>query len=230
VIDRIAAGRVEQIAMRTRAIDDAIVSAIDAGIEQVVVLGAGLDARAYRMPALRSVRVAELDHPATQRYKRAQLERTRTRHDVRFVPVDFERDGLSEALSAAQFSPEVPTLFLWEGVVMYLSLLAFEATVDALAAFAADGSRLLVTYVAPTPEGVVSTAAERWLLSAIGEPYQRFYEPEAFRKALAERGFVVTEDTGGEQWSQRYQRNREHIDVERLANAVRVRNAPPDAS
>ena len=94
----------------------------DAGAPQVVILGAGLDGRAWRMPELRDVTVFEVDHPDSQREKAARAAALlRVAREVRFVPVDFTRDRLDEPLAAAGHDPARPTTWIWEGVVMYLT-------------------------------------------------------------------------------------------------------------
>lgn len=103
---------------RTVAIDEAIVAA---AAPQLVILGAGLDGRAWRLPALAEATVFEVDHPDTQRDKRARIAALApAARDIRFVAVDFTRDDLGRALEQAGHDPARPTTWLWEGVVMYL--------------------------------------------------------------------------------------------------------------
>src|SRR5690349_8849331 len=105
--------------MRTRLIDDWVTSA-DAA--QVVLLGAGFDSRAYRLPGLASAAVFEVDHPSTQTVKQRLLARRAVRAEhVRFVPVDLLRDPLGTALDAAGFDHEGLTVVIWEGVTNYLT-------------------------------------------------------------------------------------------------------------
>ncbi len=119
------------MALRTLAIDGALVEALKRGATQLVILGAGLDGRAFRMPELKDVRVFEVDHPATQAYKRERLAAlTPTASNVAFVAVDFERDSLNDALAAAGHRAEVPTVWVWEGVIVYLTDAALRATLN----------------------------------------------------------------------------------------------------
>jgi methyltransferase (TIGR00027 family) len=111
------------IQARTHHVDAVVASRHAQGLlDQLVILGAGLDTRAYRLPAeLATTRVFEVDFPATARWKRALLERARTKLDhVRYVEIDFTKETLAARLPAAGFDPTKPTLFLWEGVTMYL--------------------------------------------------------------------------------------------------------------
>lgn len=106
----------EMMAARTVAIDNAIRAASG---RQVVILGAGLDGRAWRMPDLRDATVFEVDHPDSQREKMARVSRlTQTARNVRFVSVDFERDLLGEKLASAGHAPASASTWVWEGVVM----------------------------------------------------------------------------------------------------------------
>jgi len=112
----------DMIALRTAAIDAAVREAITGGARQLVILGAGYDGRAWRMPELAGVKVFEVDHPATQGDKRARLaELPPPSGIVTFVSIDFERESLDAALDRARHDPSSPTCWIWEGVVMYLT-------------------------------------------------------------------------------------------------------------
>jgi methyltransferase (TIGR00027 family) len=109
----------EVIVPRTVAIDDAVRTRL---VPQLVIVGAGLDDRAWRMPELATVDLFEIDHPASQRDKRSRVADLRPlAKSVRFVPVDFTRDRLDTALASAGHRPEEVTTWIWEGVVPYLS-------------------------------------------------------------------------------------------------------------
>jgi len=131
--------RAQMMAIRTVAIDQA---AREARAPQVVILGAGLDGRAWRMPELREAIVFEVDHPDTQREKVARAASlVRTAREVRFVPVDFTRDRLDEKLAAAGHDSALPTAWIWEGVVMYLTRAEVEATMEVIARRSPAGSQ-----------------------------------------------------------------------------------------
>jgi methyltransferase (TIGR00027 family) len=175
---------------RTVAIDDAV---REAGAPQLVILGAGLDGRAWRMDELRDVVVFEVDHPDSQRDKRARVSRlTPASKDIRFVPVDFTRDSLDDALAKAGHDRARPTTWIWEGVVMYLTPGDIEKTLGIVARRSAPGSRLTVTYHAPTPM--------RWVVgfvvSRLGEPLRSVFRPAAMGALLVKHGFAVVRDEG----------------------------------
>jgi methyltransferase (TIGR00027 family) len=175
---------------RTVAIDDALRAA---ATPQLVILGAGLDGRAWRMDELRDVAVFEVDHPDSQRDKRARVSRlTPAATDIRFVPVDFTRDSLDDALAKAGHDATRPTTWIWEGVVMYLTPEDVEATLRIVARRSAPGSRLVVTYHAPTPmRWVVGFAVRR-----LGEPLRSVFRPAAMGALLVKHGFAVVRDDG----------------------------------
>lgn len=173
---------------RTVAIDDVV---REAKHPQVVILGAGLDGRAWRMPELRDVTVFEVDHPDTQAAKRARVsELEPASKDIRFVPVDFERDKLADALAAAGHDATKPTTWIWEGVVMYLARPDIESTLDVVRARSAPGSTIVLMYHQPAPllflmRGVL----KRW-----GEPLKSRFYPEEMRSLLERFGMKVLWD------------------------------------
>src|SRR4051812_9223839 len=117
VLSLLSFGLTDHMALRTRAIDEALRQAVDGlhgELPQLVVLGAGLDARAYRLRDLASTVVFEVDLPETQAYKRARVEgRTPTAREVRFVGVDFETANLGDELARAGHDDGKPTFWIW---------------------------------------------------------------------------------------------------------------------
>lgn len=118
---------------RTRFIDDYLKGCIDKGIEQLVILGAGYDSRAYRFEGLKNrVKVFEVDHPATQTVKKERLKDTfhELPRYVTYVPVDFQKETLNEILPKKGYRSELKTLFIWEGVSMYVNSNAVSETLS----------------------------------------------------------------------------------------------------
>lgn len=190
-------GLVPHIVGRTNAID-AVVREHPA--PQLVILGAGLDARAHRMPELADTTVFEVDHPSTQAYKRPRATAfSITARAVRYVAVDFERDDLGESLAAAGQTVDAPTTWIWEGVTMYLTRDAVRATLSTIAARSAKGSTLVLTY--GTPELSMGSRVIRAALpfvrpafTLLGEPL-RFLPTREEMAALARaHGFGVERD------------------------------------
>jgi methyltransferase (TIGR00027 family) len=187
--------------VRTRALDDALRSFTRAGGRQVVILGAGFDCRAERFSAeLDGARVFEIDHPATQARKRAILDRAGADQSrVVYLPWDFEHqsvDDLPSALAAAGHDRARPTLTIWEGVTMYLTEPAIEATVAAVRAFSTPGSPFAISYFEkkrierPPMDAAVLFA----LVRRFGEPFKFGWDPPALPSWLAARGFRLRSD------------------------------------
>ncbi len=176
------------MATRTIAIDEGIVAA---SAPQLVILGAGLDGRAWRMPALRDVTVFEVDHPVSQRDKRERVAAlTAVARDIRFVPVDFTRDDLDATLTGAGHDPARPTTWLWEGVVMYLTPAEVAATLSIVSRRSVAGSQLLILYHAPALMlHIVGPVVRR-----VGEPLRSTFTAEAMRALLAAHRFDVLRD------------------------------------
>jgi methyltransferase (TIGR00027 family) len=180
--------RTKMMVPRTVAIDGAI---RDAASPQVVILGAGLDGRAWRMAELADVTVFEVDHPDSQRQKRVRAAPLKqAARDVRFVPVDFTRDRLDHALADAGHDSARQTTWLWEGVVMYLDRAAIEATLRVVAARSAPGSRLVILYTSPS----LLRKAVGLLLRFVGEPFRSAFTADDMRRLLAEFELAVVQD------------------------------------
>jgi methyltransferase (TIGR00027 family) len=187
----------ELIVPRTVAIDDAVRAHPS---PQLVILGAGLDGRAWRMPELAGVTIFEVDQPASQQDKReraAGLPGT----PPTFVPVDFGRDRLGEALAAAGHRADRATTWIWEGVVPYLTEAEVSATVTALAACSAPNSQLIVNFQMPAMSAKLGRLAARALMASTGrssvwakEPWRSTWTPAAMAGLLARHGYAVTRD------------------------------------
>lgn len=176
------------MAVRTVVIDDAIRAA---PTPQLVILGAGLDGRAWRMPELHDTIVFEVDHPDSQKVKRGRVEAlTQAAREVRFVPVDLTHDSLEKALAGAGHDPAQPTTWVWEGVIMYLTPAQVDATLTSIAARSAKGSRLIALYNAPS--GWVFLFG--WLFRRMGEPLRSKFRAPQMRALLTKHGFDVAQD------------------------------------
>jgi methyltransferase (TIGR00027 family) len=175
------------MAVRTVEIDDAIRAH---PASQAVILGAGLDGRAWRLRELRGVDVFEVDHPDSQRDKRSRVGALEPVGNVRFVPVDFARDDLDAALAQAGHDPSKPTTWIWEGVVMYLALADIEATLRVIARRSPPGSRLIVVYHAPSPLVLLLG----FIVKRMGEPLKSSFTPDAIRGLLDKYGFMAHRD------------------------------------
>jgi methyltransferase (TIGR00027 family) len=198
------------IAVRSRHAEDELAKAARRGVGQYVILGAGLDSFAYR-PAREAatLRVFEVDHPATQAWKRGRLaERgippTRS---LTFAPIDFERQSLDDALRDAGFRTDEPAFFSWLGVTTYLTRDAILRTLRSVAALP-PGTAIVFTYAASPntlnaeQRSTFEAAAGR--VAELGEPWRSFFEPEGLAQDLRDVGFASTEDLGPAEIQARY--------------------------
>jgi methyltransferase (TIGR00027 family) len=196
---------------RSRYAEELLAQAVSLGVTQYVILGAGLDTFALRNPHPH-LRVFEVDHPATQAWKRDLLLETNlpTPANLTFVPVDFEkqdfeRQSLATQLLAAGFDPTQPTFFSWLGVVPYLTLSAFRATVSFIATQPAN-SGLVFDYAQPrsalpsTEQLAFDSLASRVQLA--GESFQLFFTPHQIAAELT--AFHQLEDLGTPELDHRY--------------------------
>ena len=192
---------------RTRLIDDWVGDAVAARARQVLVLGAGFDSRAWRLTVMRELPVFEVDHPATSAEKQKRLmEMGATTSRVTFVPVDFDREHLADALTCAGFQPEKRTIVIWEGVTNYLTQRAVDTTLRWVATLQ-EGSRLIFTYVDADVldrSGQFSNAARpRRAVTNAGEPWTFGLQPEELQHHLKGRGLHLIEDLGANDYRSR---------------------------
>jgi methyltransferase (TIGR00027 family) len=174
---------------RTIAMDQTIRKHVP--VDQLVILGAGLDGRAWRMPELANTTVFEVDHPDTQAQKRPRAAKlTQQAKEIRFVPVDFTRDSLDEQLQAAGHDPTLRTGWIWEGVIPYLALSQIEATLEVLAKRSARGSWLTATY----QRFAVTSVALGWYVGREGEPFLTLFREGELDALLKRKRFTVKTD------------------------------------
>ncbi|MBO0853660.1 MAG: class I SAM-dependent methyltransferase [Nocardia sp.] len=188
------------LAARARFAEDTVTGEIAAGTRQVVILGAGLDTSAYRNTDGR-VRFFEVDHPATQRWKRHRLSEAAIAipPSVTFVPMDFTRQSLATELAAAGLDRGAPTVFIWLGVSVYLEP---EAVTETLRYLGAGDSVVVFDYSNPPParsepDGLDRAQAHRDRASrvaAAGEPWLSYFTADQMRAELESAGFSDIHD------------------------------------
>jgi methyltransferase (TIGR00027 family) len=188
-------------AVRSRFAEDQLAAARAAGVDQYVILGAGLDTFAYRNPSPdRPLRVWEVDHPATQAWKQERLAESAISipENLTFVPIDFERETLTDALAAADFDPAAGAVFSWLGVVPYLSRSSVMATLAYVASVTAASGGVVFDFGIPpgqlTMMQRVAFEALAARVRAAGEPWQTFFDPAELSRDLLALGFAVAED------------------------------------
>ncbi|HEY5952097.1 MAG TPA: SAM-dependent methyltransferase [Kofleriaceae bacterium] len=185
--------------VRTRVIDDALRDFLAGGGRQLVLLGAGFDCRALRLPELAGVRVLEVDHPATQARKRSVLDQIGARSSADYVTWDFEAramEDLPDILDEAGLDLAAPVFTIWEGVTMYLTEPAIDASLRAIRAWSAAGSQLALTYFAKSRIDAPSliTRAIKAVVATFGEPWKFGWHPDELPAYLAERKLQLVRD------------------------------------
>jgi len=189
------------IAVRSRFAEDALATAVAAGVTQLVILGAGLDTFAFRSPLAKKLRIFEVDHPATQAWKRERLANASIAipDTLTFAPVDFERDTLASGLARAGFEVQQATFFTWLGVVPYLTEHAVFATLGFIATLPA-GSQVVFDYANPPPaeRGALREAHDKLSarVASIGERFVSYFATDALHARLRDLGLREIDDLG----------------------------------
>ena len=196
------------MAVRSRYAEDQLAAAAAGGVTQYVVLGAGLDTFAWRNP-FPQLRIFEMDFPATQEWKRALLADAGLAlpDALTFVPLDFERQTLAEGLAAAGFATSKPAFFAWLGVVPYLTLEAFRATIATIAALPAGTAVSFDYAISPetlSPERRPGFQALSERVAAAGEPFRLFLAPEELNAELSRSGFQRIEQLSSTDLNRNY--------------------------
>ena len=180
-----ARGMADMIGLRTVAIDAAVSDAVTAGATQLVILGAGYDGRAWRMQALQGVKVFELDHPATQRDKRARVAQLAEPNGiVNFVSIDFERESLDTVLTRD----------------------AMRGTLASVAKRSAAGSTLIINYHTSHRRFIA-----RLIFRLIGEPQISAWTREEMAAEVGSVGLDVHDDSGMLDWNARFARSQARV-------------------
>jgi methyltransferase (TIGR00027 family) len=195
----VVGGATERLmAPRTLEIDDAL-RALPPG-HQLVILGAGLDARAYRMRELAASVAFEVDHPASQAFKQRKVKDLRpVTRELRHVALDFTQEKLGAGLTRAGHDPSVPTAWIFEGVISYLTEAEVDDAIAGIAARSAPGSRLCGTY-----------NESSWLRRAFSltprthEPQRASFSPAEMHALLQRHGFEVVSDRDGYERARRW--------------------------
>ncbi len=197
------------IAVRTRFAEDALSAAIARGVTQLVVLGAGLDTYACRGNYPNNFRIFEVDHPATQEWKRRRLADAAIPIPtaLTFAPLDFERETLADALEGAGFDPARPTFFTWLGVVPYLTPDTTWSTLRFISGLP-GGAHVVFDYsdppntLPPATRAMYDARAAR--VAALGEPWVNHFNSEELHEGLKRTGFTAIEDLDPRQIAARW--------------------------
>ena len=199
------------IVVRERYIDDVVREQLTNGLKQLVILGAGYDSRAYRFNGLiEHIKVFEVDHPATQADKLKKLDEILDElpPHVTYVPMDFKTQSLEKRLLESGFSSKLKTLFIWQGVSMYLTPEAVDATLRFVASHSAPGSAIIFDYLErQVLEGkerhveVINMHRYRFMS---GEELTYAIDPNKLKSFLMERGFRFVQNMNATELMQIY--------------------------
>lgn len=222
-------GLSSSIVARVRYFDDFVEKSIEEGLEQLIILGAGYDTRAYRIEGLKDIKVFEVDHPNTQSFKIEKIKEIfgYTLDNVVYVPVDFETETLSQKLFDNGYSSLKKTLFIMEGLVMYIPPKSVAETLSFIVENSGKGSAVLFDYY---PESVVDGTCKleiganiRNHLIQLGEPLQFGIKEDEIEDFLKQFGFSNIKNVTSEDYKKAYfhgkNENRDVCDLLYFANA-----------
>ena len=186
----------DSVCMRSRLVEERLTKARTQGLEQLVILGAGLDSTAYRCTdQLNDLPVFEIDHPATQHWKKTRLTECNINipDNLKFVSFDFENQTLTEALEVGGVCSDAVTMFTWLGVQMYLTPATVQATLAVLGKFP-PGTQLIMDFAMPDAthpdEQLQDPVGElNRVVSEMGEPFESTYTEQELDTCLKDAGF-----------------------------------------
>jgi methyltransferase (TIGR00027 family) len=195
---------------RTRYIDDLLKRSLEEGLDQVVILGAGFDTRAHRIPGMDQVQVFEIDLPGTRKLKENRLESVlgAVPKNVTLIGMDFDQQDLGDILADAGFQKGKRTLFIWEGVTQYLTAEAVSNTLEFVSDVSGAGSAIVFTYVR---RGIIDgTDRPEWMgpflsfARRVGSPMIFGLDQAELEQYLSDRGLKLIDDVGAAEYHELY--------------------------
>ncbi len=207
--ERMGPGAEGFIIVRERYIDDYLKTGLAEGLDQIAILGAGFDTRAYRIPGIEKTRVFEIDYPTTQEAKRKALKKVidPLPRYVTFLPVDFNTQSLGERLQTCGFNEQAKTLFIWQGVTYFLNAQGVDSTLNFIANHAGPGSSIIFDYmyneIFQDPNNSYAKALKR-AGKMSGEEYLFGINRGQVEPFLTQRGFRDVQNLTLEELKQRY--------------------------
>lgn len=199
------------VVARTRYFDDCLEAGLRKGIDQLVILGAGYDTRAYRFEGLKgNVKVFEVDHPATQDVKTRKLVKLygSLPNHVVYTPVRFNSENFADKLAQNGYDDELKTFFIWEGVTYYISARAANETLDFVARRSGPGSAVVFDYFPPSvADGTCKlreARAMRAIFKELGESLTFGVDPDRIEDFLSRRGFTNIKNVTSEKYKEMY--------------------------
>jgi len=205
-------GSLGALLCRVRYIDDVLRQSLEEGLDQLVILGAGFDSRAYRIAGIDHVQVFEVDLPGTVKLKQTRVEKVlgAVPDNVTLVGMNFDRQNLADVLKGAGLQKGRRTLFIWEGVTQYLTAEAVDHTLKFVSGVSGVGSAIVFTYVR---RGIIDgTDGPEWFqrftvfARRVGSPLLFGLDPDGLDQYLADRGLRLIDDVGAAEYQDRYLR------------------------
>jgi len=205
-------GSLGALLCRVRYIDDILKRLLEEGLDQLVILGAGFDSRAYRIAGIDHIQVFEVDLPGTVKLKQTRVERVlgAVPDNVTLVGMNFDRQNLADVLKGAGLQKGRRTLFIWEGVTQYLTAEAVDHTLKFVSGVSGVGSAIVFTYVR---RGIIDgTDGPEWFqrftvfARRVGSPLLFGLDPDGLDQYLADRGLRLIDDVGAAEYQDRYLR------------------------
>jgi methyltransferase (TIGR00027 family) len=203
-------GSLGGILCRTRYIDDVLKRSLEDGIDQLVILGAGFDSRAYRIAGMDQVQVFEVDLPGTRKLKQSRVEKAlgAVPENVTFIGMNFDQQNLDDILRAAGFQRGKRTLFIWEGVTQYITAEAVNNTLEFVSGVSGVGSAIVFTYVR---RGLIDgTEGPEWFgpflsfARKVGSPLIFGLDQGELEQYLSDRGLRLLDDVGAAEYQDLY--------------------------
>ncbi len=196
---------------RARWAKEKLEAAVNKGIDQYVILGAGLDSFALRREDLgSSLKVYEIDHPASQQAKWSRLAKLNIDlpNNIELVSINFEKESVAEALARSSYSAERPAFFSWLGVTYYLTRKAVFSTLNSIASYAKPGSEIVLDYIVSKelldPTVLKMREKEERFVTRLGEPLIASFDPITFIKDVYNLKFELIEQLPPEEQQERY--------------------------
>ena len=210
IIDQLFIGHHYYVVTRTRYIDDFLQECIANEIQQVVIMGAGFDSRAYRFDNLKKIKIFEVDHPATMAIKKEKIQKElgSLPNHVVYVPIDFLKEKLSDKLVQYGYSRELKSLFIWEGTTPYLNPESVDETLAFVSSNSGKDSSIIFDYILKSVVNgtcdLEGAKNEFEKMNKTSEPLTFGIEKEKIESFLVDRGFQNVKDVGSEYLKELY--------------------------
>lgn len=198
------------VIMRTRYIDDYVNKCVNDGIQQMVIMGAGYDTRAYRFEKIKNIPVFEIDYPTTQEVKKAIIKKIfgSLPENVVYIPIDFIKEKLIDVLFANKYKPGLKTLFIWEGTTPYITAESVDKTLSFVASYSGKGSSIIFDYILKSViDRTCRFKGAVWefdYMKKKGEPYTFGIEEDTIMQFMKERNFKNIAGAGSDELKKIY--------------------------